>query len=412
MTVSHQQLFKDSRTTECMSNATVPAVVLAAGEGRRLDPLTNRRPKPMVPVANRPILAYVVSALADAGIDRIVLVVGYRQERIKNYFGDGDQWGVDIEYVAQETQLGTAHAVLQADAAIDGPFLVLNGDRIVDPSLVAHVRDELERDADRPVLSVTQSAHASDYGVVSLEGDRVVEITEKPAAPTRSQLINAGVYGFSNAIFDAVRETPTEEGELAITTTLETIIANRPVRAIREHDTWLDVSYLWDLLDVNAAVLGGTEFSAADSSTKAGGSDGEIAPDTVIGDDVTLGPNATIEGSTAIGDNVTIEANAVVSNAVVFPDAVIEAGSVVRDAVVAGNARVGANSTIAGGDSTIVVDGEAHENVEFGGVVGDNATLGGGVTVDPGTVIGDGTTVDAGAHVGGHIEPDAVVRRG
>lgn len=391
-----------------MSEETVPAVVLAAGEGRRLDPLTNRRPKPMVPVANRPILDYVVSTLAGAGIDRIVLVVGYRQERIRNYFGDGDDWNVDIEYVVQETQLGTAHAVLQAEPAVNGPFLVLNGDRIVDPSLVSQVRDAIATETDRPVLSVTRSAHASDYGVVSLNGDRVTDITEKPTAPARSELINAGVYGFSNDIFDAIRETPTEEGELAITTTLETILADRSASAVREHDIWLDVSYLWDLLSVNAAILGDDEFETTQESAL----EGAVATDTAIGTDVSLGANATIGGSTALGDNVTIQPNAVVSNAVVFPDAVIESGAVVRDAIVASNARIGANTTIAGGSSTVVVDGEGHEDVDFGGAIGDNATLGGGVTVDPGTVLGDDAVVDTGAHVAGRIESGAIVRRG
>ena len=102
-----------------MSDTPVTAVVLAAGEGRRLEPLTNRRPKPMVPVANRPLLEHVVEAVAAAGINRIALVVGYRQERIRNHFGDGDDWGVTIEYVEQSTQLGTGHAVLQAEPVVD-----------------------------------------------------------------------------------------------------------------------------------------------------------------------------------------------------------------------------------------------------------------------------------------------------
>ena len=105
------------------------AVILAAGEGRRLDPLTNRRPKPMVPVRNQPLLEYVIEAVSAAGIDEIVLVVGYKRDRIQQHFGDGDDWGVTIEYVVQEKQLGTGHAVLQAEAVIDGDFLVLNGDR-------------------------------------------------------------------------------------------------------------------------------------------------------------------------------------------------------------------------------------------------------------------------------------------
>jgi len=104
----------------------------------------------MVPVANRPLLEHVVAvAAAAAGINRIALVVGYRQERIRNHFGDGDDWGVTIEYVEQSTQLGTGHAVLQAEPVVDGPFVVLNGDRIVDAAVVSRVRD-LARDGDHP----------------------------------------------------------------------------------------------------------------------------------------------------------------------------------------------------------------------------------------------------------------------
>ena len=119
-----------------MHDTSETAVILAAGAGRRLEPLTNRRPKPMVPVANRPLLEHVIETVAAAGIDRIVLVVGYKQERIRNHFGDGDEWDVTIEYVEQSTQLGTGHAVLQAESIVDDPFIVLNGDRIVDVEAV------------------------------------------------------------------------------------------------------------------------------------------------------------------------------------------------------------------------------------------------------------------------------------
>lgn len=101
-----------------------------------------------------------------------------------------------------------------------------------------------------------------------------------------------------------------------------------------------------------------------------------------------------------------------VSNAVVFPDAVVEAGAVVRNSIVGENARIGSNATLTGDDATMIVDGEVYEGVDLGAVIGDNASVGAGVTVDPGTVLGDGAVVDAGATVGGRIEPDAVVRRG
>lgn len=387
-----------------MSGDNIPAVVLAAGEGRRLDPLTNRRPKPMVPVANQPILEYVVSAIADAGIDRIVLVVGYQEERIRNHFGDGNEWGIEIEYVVQEKQLGTAHAILQVESAVTGPFLVMNGDRLVDASLVDQVRHEI-RQNDEIVLAVTQAKQASNYGVVSLDSDRVVAISEKPREPVSSELINAGVYGFDDSIFEAIQATPAERGELAITTTLDQLAGNRSIRAIRYHGLWLDVSNLWDLLAVNAAVINRTDQNntSVDSNT---------ARDTVIGSDVTLGRNATVGGGTAVGDNVTIESNAVLSNTVVFSDVIIEAGAVVRDAIIAGNARIGANATIAGGSTRMIVEDTIHDDVELGGVVGDNATLGSGVTINPGTVVGDGATVDHGVSLRGRIDSDAIVRRG
>ena len=385
-------------------NEEVSAVVLAAGEGSRLGPITNRRPKPMVPVANRPILEYVLEAIAAAGLERIVLVVGYRQERIRNHFGDGDDWGVDIEYVVQEKQLGTGHAVLQAEEAVDGEFLVLNGDRIVDASLIEDVHETLS-DGEDAVVSVTRSRRSSAYGVVELDGNVLERIIEKPITPVSTELINAGVYGFDESIFEQIRETPTDAGELAITTTLNDLAANHPIRVVRYQGTWLDVSFLWDILTVNAAMVGKYDRTEVPETAA-------VAEDVTIGEDVRIGANTTIRGATSIGANATIEPNTVVSNAVVLPDAVVEAGAVVRDAVVAENARIGANTTIVGGDATLVVDGKVYEDVDFGGVIGDNATLGGGVTVEPGTVLGDGVTVAHGVTVDGRIESDAIVRRG
>jgi glucose-1-phosphate thymidylyltransferase len=395
-----------------MTDDSVTAVVLAAGEGRRLEPLTNRRPKPMLPVATRPILEYVIEAIREAGIDRIVLVVGYRQERIRNHFGDGDDWGVDVEYVEQANQLGTGHALLQAESAVGDRFVVLNGDRIVDSDLVRRVR-ETTLDGDTPVMAVTDVDQPREYGVVTLDGeDRVTGIAEKPEAPVSTSRINAGVYGFTADVFDAIRGTsPT--GELALTDTLDRIADENPITAIGYRGRWLDVSYLWDLLRVNASLVGADGGADAEiDADSAPASAPDIADDVVVGDDVRLGPNAVVGGGTALGENVTVGPNAVVEGSVVFPDAVIEAGAVVRDAIVAGNARVGANATIAGGRATVVVDDEVHADVRLGGVVGDNATVGGGATLVPGTVLGDVSRVDPGAVVSGTIEPDAVVRRG
>ena len=386
------------------------AVVLAAGEGRRLEPLTHVRPKPMVPIANRPLLEYVVEAVAAAGIEEVVLVVGYKRERIQSHFEDGDAWGVEIEYAVQEKQLGTGHAILRAESLVDGDFLVLNGDRIIDASIVERLV-EADRDGD-VLMAVTRAEEPERYGVVELDGDRVAAIAEKPPShAVSSDVINAGIYRFGPGIFDEIGETaPTERGEMEITATLERCIGDEAVRAIRYRGLWLDVSQLWDVVGVNASVLDRRGSTVADTARVHDGA--TVAGAVAIGADTVVGPNATVLRGTALGDNVSVGPNAVLSNAVVLADATIEAGAVVCDAVVGENARVGANTTIEGGPADVVVDGDLYPAVTLGGVVGDNATLGGSATVVPGTVIGGGAVAESGTRLSGRIPTDAEVRRG
>ena len=380
------------------------AVILAAGEGNRLRPLTERRPKPMLPVGNRPVLEHVLEAVVDAGIQEVVFVVGYERDRIQTHFGDGDEWGVDIEYAVQDTQLGTGHAVLQAEDLVSGSFVVLNGDRVIDDSLVSAVVDRV-RDGESPVVSVTRVDNARNYGVVELDGEQVHAIYEKPGVDeSRSDVINAGVYGFEPSIFDAIRETETSRsGELELTSTLDAMARDSGVAAVRYSDYWLDISYLWDLLSVNAAVV-----SRVDDRTSS-----ETVPTAAIAaDSANIAESATVQARVALAENVSVGPNAVVSNAVVLPDATIEAGSVVRDCIVGENATVGPNSTVVGGDARVVVEDEVHRDVRLGGVVGDNAVLGGGVVLDPGTIVGNHARVASGVAVSDRVPSGAEVRRG
>ena len=245
-----------------------------------------------------------------------------------------------------------------------------------------------------------------------LDGDRVTGIDEKPEGPVDTNRINAGVYGFSPAVFDAIRETHAP-GELAITATLNDMAATRGVTAVSYDGRWLDVSNLWDVLTVNAALI--DERAGARDDTRSPTDRDEpvsIAGDVALAGNVRIGPNVTVGGATAVGSNATIAANAVVENAVVFPDAVIGPGAVVRDAVVASNARIGPNATVAGGPATIVVGDAVHRDVALGGVVGDNTTVGAGATVTDGAIVGDGVHADAGVVIDGRVEPGAGVRRG
>lgn len=135
------------------------AVILAAGEDSRLRPLDRASTKADAPLGNRPVLEHVLETVADAGIQDVVFVVGYQRDRIQTHFGDGDDWDVNIEYAIQDKQLGTGHAVLKAKDHVNNAFVVLNGDRVIDFSLVSSVV-ECTREDLAPVVSDTRIENA------------------------------------------------------------------------------------------------------------------------------------------------------------------------------------------------------------------------------------------------------------
>jgi glucose-1-phosphate thymidylyltransferase len=261
-------------------------------------------------------------------------------------------------------------------------------------------------------MAVTRSEQPSEYGVVQLEGDRVASVTEKPRAEeSSSDIVNAGAYAFHPCIFDAIRDTAFDEhGEQVVTATIGRLIDDDRVRTLRYDGRWVDVSHLWDVVRVTADVLdaAGTGIRATASVDPAA----SVADPVDIGANSRVNPNATVGRGSAVGPNVTVGAGAVLSNAVVFADATVGPGAVLRDCVIGENAHVGANVTVSGGPADVVVEGTVHEGIELGAVIGDNADVGGGVVVDPGSVVGDDVTVQGGATITGRIDPGVEVRRG
>ncbi len=356
----------------------------------------------MVPVVNRPLLEYVVEACSSAGVSNLIFVVGYKRERIQSYFGDGDDWDVEVEYVVQEKQLGTGHALLQAEGVVgDESFLVLNGDSIVFSDLVGRMADGATGGT---VMAVASSDRPSDYGVVETRDGEVVSIQEKPH-DADSSLVNAGVYRFQPGVFDLLRNVSRGGGERDLTSAVEAAVEEGGVEAVST-DSWTDVSYLWDLVQVNSDVIG----DGAGAHT--GSEDAYVAEETAVGDDVHVAPNASVLPGSSLDDNVSVGAGAVVANSVVMKDAVVGEGAVVRDAVVGEGGRVGPNSTFEGGEADVVVEDRLHRGVRLGGVVGDYSRLGGGVTASPGAVVGEDVDVEPGCMVKGRVESGSRVTRG
>ncbi|MDG6229596.1 MAG: sugar phosphate nucleotidyltransferase, partial [Candidatus Thermoplasmatota archaeon] len=223
------------------------AVILAAGEGRRLRPFTETRPKVMLPVANKPILGYVVDAVLSNGIDEIILVVGYKKEAIMDYFKDYKD--IHLTYVIQDKQLGTAHALYQVQDHIDGSFLVLPGDNIIDGRDIAQL---IQKNADYAIM-VKEHTQPSKYGMVSIKGGLLDQFIEK-SKDEHSHIISTGIYKFPSFVFKEIEQI-ISQGDYALSSVIQSLIEKKQEIHTIQAELWRDVIYPWDLLDVNDVML-------------------------------------------------------------------------------------------------------------------------------------------------------------
>lgn len=395
------------------------AVVLAAGEGTRLRPLTRNRPKPMLPAANRPILQYVLDALVEAGVDRIALVVGYRRDRVQEHFGPTYR-GVPVMYIHQEKQLGSGHALLQAREVVDGPLLALNGDRVIDPGIVADVADAFaERGG--PTMAVLDHPDPDHYGAVRVTDARVSQIVEKPREGAY-RLINAGIYAFDQKVFDAIEATPRREGELRLPDTIARYVeSDEPVRAVHTDGLWVDATYPWDLLYVARRLLGEGWVELSDEAAAPEGAhvassalvheDATLQPPVVVGPDSEVAASAVVGPEVAVGRNATVGANATVARSVLDADARVGPGTTLLDCVTGQDVELGPGTLVPGGPADVRVGDRVFEDQRLGAVFADRVRTGGGVTVVPGTLVGPNAYIEAGAHVQNRIKEGAEVVR-
>jgi len=374
-------------------------VVLAAGEGRRMRPLTASRPKVMLPLANRPILEHLLVAARDAGISDFTLVVGYREREVRSCFGNGERLGIRIRYVPQRHQLGTGDALRACEGLVSGPFLLLNGD------MVTGTGDLRALAARKPgVIGVARSPHPEDFGTVRMEGDRIVELAEKVPKPP-SDLINAGAYLLDPRIFDLLESIgPSERGEYEITDALSVLIREGRVTGY-PMSFWLDVGYPWDLLAANAMLLESWTFGREGTVEPGAVLQGDVAvgPGSVIrtgtviegpciiGRDCSIGPHAYLRGATSIGNDCHVGHCSEVKNSVVLPGTKIPHLNYVGDSVIGSSCNLGAGTKIANlrnDRGTVRACGRDTGRVKFGAVVGDGVSFGINCSVNAGTVVG------------------------
>lgn len=387
------------------------AVILTAGEGQRLRPFTVNRPKAMLSIAGKPILWYVVEALARNGIRNIVLVVGYRKEQVFDYMGSGEQFGVDITYITQEKQLGTAHALAQAKDAVDEEFLVLPGDNLIEADTIARFAS-----ISPEAVLVKRVDTPARYGVVAMDNGVVRGIVEKPKE-AGSNVVSTGIYAFTRDIFkfaESVLDMPDVVNGM--------VTQGYTMNALETAGTWLDVVYPWDILSLNDAVLrriqaslGGTiETGVSLKGQVAIGkgtvirSNSYIVGPAVIGEGCEIGPSVCILPATSIGDNVVVAPFTEIRNSVVGNDVEIGPGSVIQDSVIDKGCVIQGRLTAFSNQAEVKIDSE-HHLVNIGAMLGEGCVLGHSVVAQPGVIVGNYAQVQTLKQISGRLPDRSLV---
>ncbi len=334
------------------------AVVLAGGEGKRLRPLTNDLPKPVLPVANRPFFEYMLDHLRSAGVARVIMALGYRAEPLIESFGDGSHYGLLIDYVVEDKPLGTSGAVRALLPELKETFLVLNGDCVTEVNIAAMVEQHVER-REYATLAIHTVDDPSRYGVVVLDGiGYVSRFIEKPPGPRfPANTVNSGVYVLEPEVFNYIGDGFSMFEKDLFPAVL---MSGVEIGSFPWDGYFIDMGTPDSFLQLNRDVLTGA------APTHRPRPDPATAPQ--------IHDSARVNGTVSYGERVTVGANAQIVGPVVLGDDVSIADSAhVEDSVILTGARIGANATISGAivaQAAIVPDGATLEPGDvFDGVV-------------------------------------------
>ena len=351
-------------------------VILCAGKGTRLRPLTETISKVMIPVANKPLLEWTVNAIK--GLGKVILVVNKDQKDVIDYFSSR------CEIVYQEEPKGTADAIATCEKSVAGKFVVLMGDDYIP-------KEDIEK------FSKLECAAAyfplddiKNFGVFTIEDDKITDVEEKPG--TGSGNANAGMYVFDEKVFDFIKKTEkSERGEYEITDTLKLMIKSGIEISAFKLSAWQAVAYPWNLLDVNRIILEKNGSLIGKAEIKPGA---HIEEPVAIGDGCIIGPNCFIRKFSSIGKNCRVGNAVEIKNSIIMNDSFVSHLSYVGDSVIGNNCNIAAGTIFANlrlDEKTVkmIINGKKTDSYrkKLGSVVGDNVKFGVNVTLMPGRKI-------------------------
>ncbi len=394
------------------------AVILAAGSSTRTRPLTEELPKPLLPVANREILAHILDSLKGV-VSRTVLVLGYRKSAIEEWLSRSSYKSMlrnkRLVVVEQRNQLGTAHALECASENIKGSFIVLMGDNIFSKKDIKLVAGSVDS------MLAHSSPHPERFGVVHEKNSLLERIEEKPSKPS-GNLVACGIYHLSNDFLVLLRKkSKSSRGEFELPDLINIYARKHSIRVVKT-GFFLPVSYPWDLLDANEEILRNAGSFARKGRVERGATvrgkvgigsgtviraGAYIEGPVVIGSNCKIGPNCYIRPFTSIGDNCKVGNAVEIKNSVLMSNVSVGHLSYIGDSVIGFNSNIGAGTITANlkhnnQEVRSLVKGEliGTGRRKLGAIIGSNAHTGIHTSIYPGRKI----------HSGLHTLPGQVVK--
>ncbi|MGC0319319.1 mannose-1-phosphate guanylyltransferase/phosphomannomutase [Kitasatospora acidiphila] len=368
------------------------AVVMAGGEGTRLRPMTSSMPKPLLPVANRPIMEHVLRLLKRHGLTDTVVTVQFLASLVKNYFGDGEELGMNLTYANEEVPLGTAGSVKNAEDALrDDSFLVISGDALTDFDLTELISFHRSKGA-LVTVCLTRVPNPLEFGITIVDDDgRVERFLEKPTwGQVFSDTVNTGIYVMEPEVFDYVAAgTPVDWSSDVFPQLLK---EGKPVYGYVAEGYWEDVGTHESYGKAQADVLEGKVDVELDGF--------EISPGVWVAEGAEVDPEAILRGPLYIGDYAKVEAGVELrEHTVLGSNVVVKRGAFLHKAVIHDNVYVGPQTNLRGcvvGKNTDVMRAA---RIEDGAVIGDECLIGEESIIAGAVRVYPFKTIEAGAFV-------------
>jgi len=340
-------------------------ILLHGGHGTRLRPLTHTGPKQLLPIANKPMSEYCIESMKGAGVTEIAIIIGgIGSQKVKEYYGDGDKFGIKINYISQDFPRGIAHAIsLCEDFIGNEKFLVFLGDNIIQKS-INEFSSEFEKSNDAATILLCEVDNPSRFGIADIQNGQIKKIIEKPKNPP-TNLAVTGIYFLTPIIFDIIKRLkPSWRNELEITDALDMLLNEKHSISYKMiTDYWKDTGTPEDIINANKTILENMvpEFKGKKDSTVL------IEGNVSIGNQTCISDQVKINGPVIIGNKCNISGNAIIGPNTSIGNECNILGGTIQDSIIMNNCKIEKNvnlrNSIISSNSTIAQNNIKNEQV-------------------------------------------------